>query len=64
MSNIELLPLFLRELRKAMAAGKKKVLAASKANAMSASTFECQSGVPASIRHLSVRAEYLQVSDI
>jgi hypothetical protein len=48
-SNIELLPVFLRELRKAMATGKKKALGASKANMMSASTFACQSGLSASI---------------
>jgi len=52
MSNIELLSVFLQELRKAMAAGKKKALAASKANTMSASTFECQNRVFASI-HVS-----------
>lgn len=40
-SNIELSPVFLQELRKAEAAGnKRKALAASKANAMSASAFE------------------------
>jgi len=50
MSNIELVSVFLQDLRKAMATGKKKALAASKANAMNTSTFECQSGVSASIR--------------
>jgi hypothetical protein len=50
MSNIELSQVFLWELRKAMAAGKKKALAASKANTMSTSTFERQSGESVSIR--------------
>jgi hypothetical protein len=40
-SNIDLSPAFLQELRKAVAAGKKKkALAASKVNAMSASALE------------------------
>ena len=56
MSNIVLSLVFLWELRKAMAAGKKKALAASKANTMSALTFECQSGESASIR-VSPRAK-------
>lgn len=42
-SNIELSPVFLREVRKAVAACKKrKALAATKANAASASALECQ----------------------
>jgi hypothetical protein len=45
-SNIELSPVFLRELRKAVAAGKKKkALAASEANATSASALKRHSGV-------------------
>jgi len=45
-SNIELSPVFLQELRKAVATGKKKkALAASTANAMSASALKRNSGV-------------------
>ena len=42
LSNLQLSPVFLRELRKEVTAGKKKALAASKANA---SALEHQSGV-------------------
>ena len=72
-SNIDLSPLFLRELRKAVAAGKKKkALVASKANAMSSSAFEHHSGVggkawtscDSSQLHVSKRkAEELSSSD-
>jgi hypothetical protein len=44
-SNTGLSPVFLQELRKAVAAGKKKALAASIANAMSASALKRNSGV-------------------
>jgi hypothetical protein len=44
-SNFEPSPVFLRELRKGLAAGKKKAIAAFKANATSSSTLERQSGV-------------------
>jgi len=43
-SKIELSPVFLRELRKAVAAGKKKALVAAKASATSASALERPSG--------------------
>ena len=45
MSRIELSPVLLRELRKAVAAGKKKALAVPKAIATSALALECLSGV-------------------
>jgi hypothetical protein len=45
MSNLELSPIFLRELRKEVAAGKKKDLTASKTNATRISALERQSGV-------------------
>lgn len=44
-SNIELSPVFLRELMKAVVARKKKALAATKAKAASATTFKRPSGV-------------------
>jgi hypothetical protein len=43
-SNIELLPVFLRVLQKAVVAGKKKALVASNANAVNASALERPSG--------------------
>ena len=45
-SNVDLSPVFLQELRKAVAAGKKKKApATSRHNAMSPSAFKCHSGV-------------------
>jgi hypothetical protein len=44
-SNIELPPVFLWELRKAVAAGKKKALEVSKANATNTFALESHSGV-------------------
>ena len=50
LSSIELSPVFLRELSKAMAAGKKeKALAAPKVNATGASALEHPSGVGAEV---------------
>jgi hypothetical protein len=45
MSSIKLSPVFLQEMRKAVAAGKKKTLVGSKAIAKSALALECLSGV-------------------
>jgi hypothetical protein len=71
-SNIELSSVFLRELRKAVAAGKKRAISATKAIAASASALEGPSGVGGEARtsrdhprlHVSKRkAEELSTSD-
>ena len=71
-SNIELSPVFLQELKKAAAAGKKNALATSKVSAMSASALKSNSVVGGEVRtsrdsqHLHVskrKAEELSSSD-
>jgi hypothetical protein len=60
-SNIKLSPVFLRELRKTVATGKKKAIAVSKASAASASALERHSGVGGAAR-TSRESPQLEVS--